>query len=151
MAYCICSKWIKELRFFTKCGFAGLWQSLFPKESTALLAMQLHCLIWLCLKRSISASRPIRELTIFFCFLFLGIAHSCQFLTSNHKSNNWMIFKAPSTRFRVFLKTHLFYPCWVCVYTETAFSIAKNEAFRKRSPESIFLETPFSCSRVNGR
>ena len=58
--------------------------------------------------------------------------------------------KAPSTRIRKFLKTHLFYPFWVPVHTETAFSVTENEAFRKRSPEWIFLKTPFSCSRGTG-
>ena len=59
--------------------------------------------------------------------------------------------KDPSTRIRIFLKTHLFYPFSVSVHTETAFSVTKNESFRKRSPEWIFLKTPFSCSRVDGR
>ena len=56
---------------------------------------------------------------------------------------------APSTRIRIFWKTHLFYPFWVRVHTETAFSVTENEAFRKRSPEWIFLKTPFSCCRVD--
>ena len=58
--------------------------------------------------------------------------------------------KAPSTRIRIFWKTRLFYPFWVRVHTETAFSVTENEAFRKRSPEWIFLKTPFSCCRVDG-
>ena len=45
--------------------------------------------------------------------------------------------KAPSLRIRIFLKMHLFYPFWVSVHTETAFSVIKNEAFRKRSSEWI--------------
>ena len=53
-----------------------------------------------------------------------------------------------------FWKRILFYPFWVPVHTETAFSVrfsvTENEAFRKRSPEWIFLKTPFSCSRVDG-
>ena len=46
-----------------------------------------------------------------------------------------------------FWKRIFFYPFWVPVHTETAFSVTKNKAFRKRSPEWIFLKTPFSCSR----
>ena len=37
------------------------------------------------------------------------------------------------------------------VHTETAFSVTKNESFRKRSPEWIFLKNAvfmFSCGRV---
>ena len=51
-----------------------------------------------------------------------------------------------------FRKRIFFYPFWVPVHTETAFSVTENEAFRKRSPspEWIFLKTPFSCSRVDG-
>ena len=49
-----------------------------------------------------------------------------------------------------FWKRIYFYPFWVSVHTETAFSVTKNESFRKRSPEWIFLKTPFSCSRVDG-
>ena len=49
-----------------------------------------------------------------------------------------------------FWKRIFFYPFWVPVHTETAFSVTENEAFRKRSPEWIFLKTPFSCCRVDG-
>ena len=59
---------------------------------------------------------------------------------------------ALATRFRIFLKTHLYHPFWVSVHTETAFSVTENEAFRKRPPppEWIFWKRRFmlSCGRV---
>ena len=58
-------------------------------------------------------------------------------------------FKAPSTRIRILLKTHLSYPFWVSVRTETVFPVTKNEAFGKRSPD-LFENAVFmlSCRRV---
>ena len=50
----------------------------------------------------------------------------------------------------IFFETHLFVSVWVPVHTETAFLVTECEAFRKRSPEWIFLKTPRSCCRVDG-
>ena len=50
----------------------------------------------------------------------------------------------------IFENASFFYPFWVSVHTETAFTLTENEAFRKRSPEWIFLKTPFSCCRLDG-
>ena len=58
--------------------------------------------------------------------------------------------KAQSTHIGIFLKTHLFYPYWVRVHMDTAFLVPENEAFRKRSPEWIFLKTLFSCCHMDG-
>ena len=51
--------------------------------------------------------------------------------------------KVPSIHIRIFLKRHLFYPFWASVHVETAFSVTKDKAFRKRSPEWTFLKTRF--------
>ena len=77
---------------------------------------------------------------------------TCQTVNKRRRQKNPVdtLIWAPSTPIRIFLKTHLFYPFWVSVHTETAFSVIKNEAFRKRSSELIFLKTPFSRCRVDG-
>ena len=46
------------------------------------------------------------------------------------------------TLIRINLKTHLFFPVWPFVHTKTAFSVAKNGTFWKRSPRWINLKTP---------
>ena len=86
---------------------------------------------------------------------------SFNLIIADLEKNNHLIFdleqrvlefsRTPSTRIRIFLKTHLFYPFWVSVHTETAFSVTKNESFRKRYPEWIFFENAvfmLSCGRV---
>ena len=58
--------------------------------------------------------------------------------------------EAPSTRIRIFLKTHIYLSVLTFRPHVAGVFGDENGAFRKRSPGWRFLKTPFSCSRVDG-
>ncbi len=59
--------------------------------------------------------------------------------------------ETPSTRIRIFLKTHIYLSVLAFRPHVAGVFGDENEAFRKRCPGWRFLKTPFSCCRVDGR